>query len=79
LRDDPAGARLRRGRQQVVGTPGPQFVRAREHLVGVAEAPQVRQRGHLVHDHLRRRGPHRRDHRLAIQPVQDHRFRARLA
>jgi hypothetical protein len=40
---------------------------------------KLRQRGHLVHDHLRRGGPHRGDHRLAIQPVDDHRLRARLA
>ena len=36
-------------------------------------------RGHLVHDHLRLGGPHRRDHRRAIKPVEDHRRRARLA
>jgi hypothetical protein len=24
-----------------------------------------------MHDHLRRSGPHRRDHRLAVQPVDD--------
>jgi hypothetical protein len=58
---------------------GPQFVGGGEPLVDLAQAPQVRQRGHLVHDHLRPSGPHRRDHRLAIQPVDDHRLRARLA
>jgi hypothetical protein len=79
LRDDPAGAHLRRGRQQVVGAPGPQVVGGGEPLVGLAEAAHARQRGHLVHDHLRPGGPHRRDHRLAIQPVDDHRLRARLA
>jgi hypothetical protein len=31
---------------------------------------------HLVHDHLRRNRPHRRDHRLAVQPVENHRLRA---
>jgi hypothetical protein len=71
----------RRGRQQVVGAPGPQFDGGGAHLVGIADVPgpHVRQRGHLVHDHLRPGGPHRRDHRLAIQPVHDHRLRARLA
>jgi hypothetical protein len=77
LRDDPPGARPRGGCQQVVGAPGPQFVGGGEHFVGLAEAPQARQRGHLVDDHLRCGGPHRRDHRLAIQPVDDHRLRAR--
>ena len=66
LRDDRAGARPRRGRQQVIGAPRPQLVGDRERLVGMAQAPHARQRGHLVHDHPRRRGPHRRDHRLAI-------------
>ena len=47
------GARSRRGRQQVVGAPGPQLVRGDELLVRIAEAPPARQRGHLVHDHLR--------------------------
>ena len=79
LRDDPAGARPRRGRQQVVGAPGPELVRGGELLVGIAEVPHARQRGHLVHDHLRRGGPHRRDHRLAIQPVENHRLGARRA
>ena len=79
LRDDPAGARPRRGRQQVVGAPGPELVGGGERLVGLAEAPHARQRGHLVHDHLRRGGQHRRDHRLAIQPVEDYRLRARRA
>jgi hypothetical protein len=77
LRDDPPCARLGRGRQQVAGAPGPQLVRDRESLGGLAEAPDGRQRGHLVHDHLRPGGPHRRDHRHAIQPVNDHRLRAR--
>ena len=79
LRDDPGGARPRRGCQQVVGSPGPEFVGGGEHLVNLAEAPHVRQRGHLMHDHLRRGGPHRRDHRLTIQPIDDRRLRARLS
>jgi hypothetical protein len=79
LRDDPAGAHLGGGRQQVVGAPGPELVRGGEEFVGIAEAPHARQRGHLVHDHLRCGGPYRRDHRRPVQPVNDHRLRARLA
>jgi hypothetical protein len=66
LRDDPAGACPRRGRQQVVGAPGPELVRGGEHPVDVAQAPHVRQCGHLMNDHLRRGGSHRRDHPVAI-------------
>jgi hypothetical protein len=79
LRDDPAGARPLGGGQQVIGAPGPQLVRDGEQLVGIAETSHAHQSGHLVHDHLRPGGTHRRDHRLAIQPVDNHRLRARLA
>src|SRR5262245_28506898 len=74
-----ARARLLGGGQQVVGAAGAEVVGDGEQFVRITETPHARQRGHLVQDHLRRRGSHCRDHRLAIEPVEHDRFRARRA
>jgi hypothetical protein len=67
----PDVARLATRFQQVVGALGAQLVGDRELGVEAAEIPQAGQRGHLVHDHVRLRGPDRRDHRLTVQAVDD--------
>ena len=71
LRDEPAGACLPGGFQQVVGALGAQFVGDRELLVEVAEAAHAGQRGHLVHDDVRLRGLDRVEYALTVQAVDD--------
>ena len=76
LRDEPADARLARGREQRVGALGPQPVRLRERAVEVAREGQVRQGRRLVDDRVRRGLEHGPAHGRAIEQIERDRLGA---
>ena len=78
LRHEPPHPHRLPGREQVVGTLGPQMVRLREVAIEVTQVQQRWNRGQLMDDHVRPRPAHGLRDLIGIERVRDHRHSAQL-